>query len=70
MRVPCPHDLNKCCDLVAMPMFRVHFILNLKGVIFSKVNDKDHGVTRENLKACLELLILLFYNKTMFHKKL
>ena len=58
MRVSHPYDLKKYCDLVAIPMHRLYFILNLKGVIFSKFNDRDHGAIRKNLKACLELLVI------------
>ena len=70
VRIPHVCDVYKDANLVAMPMQGLDFILHLKRIVFSVVNDGDHCVCRRGPQARPKLLILPFRNKTMTHKKL
>jgi hypothetical protein len=60
----------KDTNLVAMPVHGLDFILDLKRIIFSIVNDGHHCVCGRGPQARPKLLILPLRHKTMTHKKL
>jgi hypothetical protein len=51
-----------------MVMHALHFILNFKSVVLSKVNNKHHYVGREKFNASFEILVFPPHNKIVFNK--
>jgi hypothetical protein len=70
VRIPHVCDVYKDVNLVAMPVHGLDFILYLKRIVFSIVNDIHHYVCRGSPQARPKLLILPLRHKTMTHKKL
>ncbi len=63
-----PRNVHKYSDLVTMPIHRLNFILDLKVIIFNKINYQNYGVIWKIVKANFELIILPPYNKILMHK--
>jgi hypothetical protein len=68
--VPNPSNVDKNGHLVDMLVHGLHFILNLKAIVFYKINYWNYNVIREILKAKLEHLVLPSSNKVVVGKEL
>jgi hypothetical protein len=63
-------NVDKNGDLVAMPVHRLHFILNFKAIVLCKIYHKNYSIIYKILKARLEHYILPFCHKIMVGKEL
>jgi hypothetical protein len=60
--------MHKDCDLVAMPMHRTYFILNLKTVILNKINYWNNNVIWKIFKVMSKFLVLPPCNEIVMNK--
>ncbi len=60
-------NVHQNINLVTMLVHALHFILNFKSVVLSKVNNKHHYVGKER---SFEILVFPMCNKVVFNKML
>jgi hypothetical protein len=58
IRIVLLSNVYQNCNMVVMPMHKLHFVLNLKIVIFNKIDCKNHSITWEIFQGWFELLVL------------